>query len=63
MANFAEIDENNIVTQVITIHNNELLVDGVESELKELIFVKVYLGIEIGYKLLIIIILDIILQK
>ena len=32
MAHFAELDENNIVKQVIVVHNNELLVDGVESE-------------------------------
>lgn len=33
MAHFAKI-ENGIVTQVIVVHNNELLVDGVESEQK-----------------------------
>jgi hypothetical protein len=33
MAHFAQI-VNNIVTQVIVVHNNELLVDGVEVELK-----------------------------
>lgn len=32
MAYFAELDENNIVINVISVHNNELLVDGVESE-------------------------------
>jgi len=32
MAHFAQLDETNTVTQVIVIHNNELLVDGVESE-------------------------------
>ena len=35
MAHFAELDENNIVTQVIVVHNNELLYDdGNESEAK-----------------------------
>ena len=38
MAHFAEIDNNNIVTKVIVIHNNELLVDGVESETKGIDF-------------------------
>ena len=33
MAHFAKV-ENGIVTQVIVVHNNELLVDGVESEQK-----------------------------
>lgn len=31
MAHFAKI-ENNLVTQVVVVHNNELLVDNVESE-------------------------------
>jgi hypothetical protein len=38
MAHFAELDENNIVKQVIVVHNNELLVDGVESENKGIAF-------------------------
>ena len=33
MAHFARV-ENNIVTNVIVVHNNELLVDGVENETK-----------------------------
>jgi len=33
MAHFAKV-ENGIVTQVIVVHNNELLVNGVESEQK-----------------------------
>ena len=33
MAHFAELDENNVVLQVIVVHNNELLdADGVEQE-------------------------------
>lgn len=33
MAHFAQIDDNNIVTNVIVVHNNELLdADGVEQE-------------------------------
>ena len=35
MAHFAELDENNIVTRVIVVHNNELLDDeGQENEVK-----------------------------
>ena len=34
MAHFARIDENNVVQQVIVVHNNELMVDGVEVEEK-----------------------------
>jgi len=32
MAHFAKLDENNIVTQVIVVHNNDCQVDGIESE-------------------------------
>lgn len=38
MAHFAQLDENNIVLQVIVIHNNELLDNGVESEAKGIAF-------------------------
>jgi hypothetical protein len=38
MAHFAEIDENNIVTQVIVVNNNKLLLDGEESETKGIDF-------------------------
>ena len=39
MAHFAELDENNIVTRVVVIHNNELLDDeGNESEAKGIAF-------------------------
>ena len=34
MAHFAKINENNIVEQVIVIHNNELLDNGIESQEK-----------------------------
>lgn len=35
MAHFAELDDNNIVTNVIVVHNNELLDEnGIESEQK-----------------------------
>lgn len=38
MAYFAELDENNIVVSIMAVHNNELLVDGVESEEKGIAF-------------------------
>ena len=39
MAHFAQIDDNNIVKQVIVVHNNELLDDkGIESEWKGIEF-------------------------
>ena len=39
MAHFAQLDENNIVTQVIVVHNNELLDEnGVEQESKGISF-------------------------
>ena len=44
MAHFAQLDENNVVTQVIVVHNNELLLDGVENETKGAIFCKSLFG-------------------
>lgn len=44
MAHFAELDENNNVTQVIVVHNNELLVDGVETESKGVDFLESLFG-------------------
>lgn len=38
MAHFAKLNENNLVHQVIVVHNNELLVNGVESEAKGIEF-------------------------
>lgn len=39
MAHFAKLDENNIVTEVIVVHNNELLDEnGNESEAKGIAF-------------------------
>jgi hypothetical protein len=38
MAHFAELDESNTVKQVIVVHNNELLDNGVESEAKGIAF-------------------------
>jgi hypothetical protein len=44
MAHFAQLDETNIVTQVIVVHNNELLDNGVESEAKGATFCQSLLG-------------------
>jgi hypothetical protein len=44
MAHFAELDETNTVKQVIVVHNNELLIDGVESEQKGIDFCVNLLG-------------------
>jgi hypothetical protein len=44
MAHFAKIDENNTVTQVIVVHNNELLENGVENELKGIAFCQSLFG-------------------
>jgi hypothetical protein len=44
MAHFAEIDETNTVVQVIVVHNNELLDNGVESEAKGVAFCQSLLG-------------------
>jgi hypothetical protein len=38
MAHFAKLNENNVVTQVIAVDNNELLDNGVESESKGIAF-------------------------
>lgn len=44
MAHFAQLDENNTVTQVIVVANDELLLNGVESETKGVIFCKSLFG-------------------
>lgn len=40
MAHFAQLDDQNKVVQVIVVHNNELLDNGVESEAKGIEFCK-----------------------
>jgi hypothetical protein len=50
MAHFAQLDENNIVTNVIVVHNNELLDNGVESESKGIDFCKSIFGIDTMWK-------------
>ena len=44
MAHFAEIDSDNKVIQVIVVHNNELLDNGEESEIKGIDFCESLLG-------------------
>lgn len=44
MAHFAELDDNNIVKQVIVVHNNELLDNGVELESKGIAFCQSLFG-------------------
>jgi len=44
MAHFAQLDENNVVTQVVVINNNELLDNGVECEEKGIDFCKSVFG-------------------
>lgn len=50
MAHFAQLDENNIVIQVIVVHNNELLDNGVESESTGINFCKSLYGIDTVWK-------------
>ena len=44
MAHFAKLDENNVVLEMHCVHNNELLVDGVESEAKGIEFLVAWSG-------------------
>ena len=50
MAHFAQLDENNVVTQVIVVHNNELMDSGVESEAKGIAFCQSLFGAETVWK-------------
>lgn len=44
MAHFAKLNAHNIVEQVIVVHNNELLINGVENEQKGIEFCQSLLG-------------------
>jgi hypothetical protein len=44
MAHFAQLNENNVVLQVIVVHNNELMINGVESEAKGITFCQTLFG-------------------
>lgn len=50
MAHFAQLDENNKVIQVIVVHNNELMMDGQENEIKGILFCKSLYGGETRWK-------------
>lgn len=50
MAHFAQLNDNNIVTQVIVVANDELLLDGVESEIKGILFCKSLFGEDTKWK-------------
>lgn len=50
MAHFAQLDDSNVVTQVIVVHNNELTVDGVESEEKGIEFCQSLFGTNTYWK-------------
>lgn len=44
MAHFAKLDDANVVLEVHCVHNNELMVDGVESEAKGVEFLVSWSG-------------------
>ena len=50
MAHFAQLDENNVVTQVIVVHNNDCQINGVESEEAGVVFCKQLFGTETRWK-------------
>ena len=50
MAHFAQLDSNNIVTQVIVVANEELLSKGVELEAKGIVFCKSLFGEDTNWK-------------
>ena len=50
MASFAKLNSENIVEQVISVNNNELLDNGIESEAKGIAFCKSLFGQETNWK-------------
>lgn len=50
MAHFAQLDENNVVTQVIVVHNNELIENGVESEANGVAFCQSLFGADTRWR-------------
>jgi hypothetical protein len=44
MAHFLELDENNVVIRGIVVHNDELLIDGIENEQKGIDFCVAHYG-------------------
>lgn len=50
MAHFAQLDENNLVTQVIVVHNNDCQLNGVEVEEAGVLFCKSLFGVDTIWK-------------
>jgi hypothetical protein len=50
MAHFAQLNESNVVTQVIVVHNNELMHEGVEYESKGVAFCQSLFGAQTNWK-------------
>lgn len=50
MAHFSELDDNSVVLRVVVVHNNELLVNGKESEEKGIAFCKSLFGEDTRWK-------------
>lgn len=50
MAHFAQLDENNVVQQVIVVHNDELVVNGMESEANGIRFCQSLFGPDTHWK-------------
>lgn len=50
MASFAKLNSNNIVEQVLSVNNNELLDNGIESEQKGIEFLKNIFGQDTNWK-------------
>jgi len=50
MAHFAQLDENNVVTQVIVVNNNECMLDGEENETIGVVFCKSLFGSNTRWK-------------
>lgn len=50
MAHFAQLDENNVVTQVIVVHNNDCQINGVETEAKGIVFCQSLFGAQTNWK-------------
>ena len=50
MAHYAQLDENNIVLQVIVVHNNDCMINGIEDEERGELFCKSLFGINTIWK-------------
>jgi hypothetical protein len=50
VAHFAQLNENNVVTQVIVVHNNDCTLDGVENETVGVLFCKSLFGTETKWR-------------